>query len=109
MDNDMCYLQVFYESDGTRTRDLRRDRPLQRSPRLTMIDAQSLYSCGLAGPSLDDIAPSACDRGVERERVVLRDRRRGEAAALRSAGRAERPCGPRGRPRDGDRAHRAVA
>src|SRR6266542_6299546 len=36
-------------SDGTRTRDLRRDRPVRRSRRLTTMDAQSLYSCGFPG------------------------------------------------------------
>jgi len=33
-------------SDGTRTRDLRRDRPVRGSRPLTTIDAESLYSCG---------------------------------------------------------------
>ncbi len=38
------YLQVFFnESDGTRTRDLRRDRPLRGTRRLATIAAQSLY------------------------------------------------------------------
>src|SRR6266545_1979866 len=32
-------------SDGTRTRDLRRDRHVPRRRRLATIDAQSLYSC----------------------------------------------------------------
>jgi hypothetical protein len=34
--------------DGTRTRDLRRDRLVPRIRRSATIDAQSLYSCGLA-------------------------------------------------------------
>src|SRR6266511_3813761 len=37
---------VFYGSDGTRTRDLRRDRPVRGSRRLATMPAQSLYSCG---------------------------------------------------------------
>jgi hypothetical protein len=37
-------------SDRTRTRDLRRDRPVRGLRRLATIDAESLYSCGL--PSL---------------------------------------------------------
>jgi hypothetical protein len=40
----------FYGSDGTRTRDLRRDRLVPRMRRLATIDALSLYSCGSAGP-----------------------------------------------------------
>jgi hypothetical protein len=36
-------------SDGTRTRDLRRDRPVRGSRRLATMDAQSLYSCGFPG------------------------------------------------------------
>jgi hypothetical protein len=36
-------LQGFYGSDGTRTRDLGRDRPVRGSRRLATIDAQSLY------------------------------------------------------------------
>jgi hypothetical protein len=36
-------LQVFYGSDGTRTRDLRRDRLVPEKRRLATIDAQSLY------------------------------------------------------------------
>src|SRR6476661_7654023 len=51
----------------------------------------------------------ASERAVGPERLVLRDRRRGAVAPLRSAGRAERARGNRGPPRDGDRAHRAVA
>ena len=43
-------------SDGTRTRDLRRDRPVRRSRRLTTMDAQSLYSCGFSGLSRRDSA-----------------------------------------------------
>ncbi len=39
-------------SDGTRTRDLRRDRLVPRKRRLATIDAQSLYSCGSAGSSV---------------------------------------------------------
>jgi integrase len=35
-------------SDGTRTRDLRRDRLVPGKRRLATIDAQSLYSCGSA-------------------------------------------------------------
>jgi hypothetical protein len=46
----------FYGSDGTRTRDLRRDRPLHPSRRLTTIGAQSLYSCGFAGLARFDSA-----------------------------------------------------
>jgi hypothetical protein len=42
-------LQVFYGSDGTRTRDLRRDRLVPPMQRLATIDALSLYSCGSAG------------------------------------------------------------
>ena len=34
--------------DGTRTRDLRRDRLLRGSRRLTTSDAESLYSCDFA-------------------------------------------------------------
>src|SRR6266511_2956974 len=36
-------LQGFYGSDGTRTRDLRRDRHVRGRRRLATIDAQSLY------------------------------------------------------------------
>src|SRR5919197_2905845 len=42
---------VFYGSDGTRTRDLRRDKPVRGSRRLTTIDAESLYSCGFLASS----------------------------------------------------------
>ena len=42
-------LQVFYGSDGTRTRDLRRDRLVPLIRRLATIDVLSLYSCGSAG------------------------------------------------------------
>jgi hypothetical protein len=49
-DNKRSRLQdVFYGSDGTRTRDLRRDRPVRGSRRLATMDAQSLYSCGFPG------------------------------------------------------------
>jgi hypothetical protein len=41
--------QGLYGSDGTRTRDLRRDRHVPRKRRLATIDAQSLYSCDAAG------------------------------------------------------------
>src|SRR6266498_317807 len=43
-------------SDGTRTRDLRRDRLVHGSRRLTTIDAQSLYSCGLSRVPRSDSA-----------------------------------------------------
>jgi hypothetical protein len=43
-------------SDGTRTRDLRRDRPVRGSRRFTTIDAESLYSCGFPGVSQFDSA-----------------------------------------------------
>src|SRR6266536_1662658 len=36
-------------SDGTRTRDLRRDRPRRANARLATIDALSLHSCGSLG------------------------------------------------------------
>src|SRR5439155_287339 len=49
------------------------------------------------------------ERAVGPERLVLRDRRRRTPAAVRPAGRAERDRGARGRARDGDCAHRAVA
>src|SRR5436189_6312569 len=49
------------------------------------------------------------ERAVGRERLVLRDRRRCTPDAVRPAGRAGRDRGARGRARDGDRAHRAVA
>jgi len=39
----------FYGSDGTQTRDLRRDRLVLQIRRLATIDALSLYSCGSAG------------------------------------------------------------
>jgi hypothetical protein len=39
-------LQELYGSDGTRTRDLRRDRLVRGSRRLTTIGVQTLYSCG---------------------------------------------------------------
>jgi hypothetical protein len=47
-----CDLQadIVDGSDGTRTRDLRRDRPRRGSRRLTTIGAQSLCPCGF--PSL---------------------------------------------------------
>ncbi len=38
-------------SDGTRTRDLRRDRPLRGSRRSTTMGAQTLDSCGLSRSS----------------------------------------------------------
>src|SRR5439155_18260428 len=49
------------------------------------------------------------ERAVGPERLVLRDRRWRTPAAVRPTGRAERDRGARGRARDGDRAHRAVA
>jgi hypothetical protein len=50
-------------SDGTRTRDLRRDRPLQESRLLTTINAQSLDACGLAASSAQSrILPRGCFR-----------------------------------------------
>jgi hypothetical protein len=48
--------RTFSGSDGTRTRDLRRDRPVRGSRRLATIDALSLYSCGFAGFSWFDSA-----------------------------------------------------
>ncbi len=42
-------LQVLYGSDGTRTRDLRRDRLVSRKRRWATMDAESLYSCGFSG------------------------------------------------------------
>jgi hypothetical protein len=42
-------LQNRNGSDGTRTRDLRRDRFVPGKRRLATIDAQSLYSCASAG------------------------------------------------------------
>lgn len=47
------------ESDGENgtSRDLRPDRPLRGSRRLTTIAAESLYSCGFLGSSRFD---SAC-------------------------------------------------
>src|SRR5919201_4103894 len=47
---------VFYGSDGTRTRDLRRDRPVRGSLRLTTMHAESLYSWGFSGFSRSDSA-----------------------------------------------------
>ena len=46
--HNMPLCRAFGRSDGTRTRDLRRDRPLRGSQRLTTMNAQSLYSCGRA-------------------------------------------------------------
>jgi hypothetical protein len=43
-------------SDGTRTRDLRRDRQVPESRRLTTTDAQSLYSCDFSGFPRSDFA-----------------------------------------------------
>jgi hypothetical protein len=42
---EMPICRSFYGSDGTRTRDLRRDRPVQSRRRLTTIGAPSLYPC----------------------------------------------------------------
>jgi hypothetical protein len=42
---------IFSGSDGTRTRDLRRDRPVRGSRRWTTMGAESLYSCGFSGYS----------------------------------------------------------
>jgi hypothetical protein len=53
---DAILQAVFYGSDGTRTRDLRRDRPLRGSRRLATMDAESLYSCGSSGFSRLDSA-----------------------------------------------------
>jgi hypothetical protein len=43
--------RALLASDGTRTRDLRRDRPVRGPRRLTTMDAQSLYSCSFFGGS----------------------------------------------------------
>jgi hypothetical protein len=43
MSNTYADLQDFYGSDGTRTRDFRRDRLVPEKRRLATIDAQSLY------------------------------------------------------------------
>src|SRR4051812_26234722 len=43
-------------SDGTRTRDLRRDRPLRASQRSKPMTQLSLYSWGIAGSSQADSA-----------------------------------------------------
>jgi hypothetical protein len=50
-------------SDGTRTRDLRRDRPVRGSRRLPTIDAQSLYSCGFRGRLRGSI-PHGCAKPI---------------------------------------------
>jgi hypothetical protein len=49
--NSTCVFagQTKSGSDGTRTRDLRRDRPVRGSRSLTTIDARTLYSCGFSG------------------------------------------------------------
>jgi hypothetical protein len=49
-------------SDGTRTRDLRRDRLARASRRWTTIDAESIYSCGLAG--LSRSAAAGCAKPI---------------------------------------------
>jgi hypothetical protein len=49
-------LQAFYGSDGTRTRDLRRDRPVRGSRRWTTIPAEPLDSCGFSALSRVDSA-----------------------------------------------------
>jgi hypothetical protein len=43
-------------SDGTRIRDLRGDRPVRGSRRMTTTGAESLYSCGFLGSSRFDPA-----------------------------------------------------
>src|SRR5215210_9204135 len=56
--NERSFLQGNQSdgSDGTRTRDLRRDRPLRGSRQWPTIDAQSLYPCGVSRPSRWDSA-----------------------------------------------------
>jgi hypothetical protein len=66
-------------SDGTRTRDLRRDRPVRGSRQLTTIDAESLYACTLPSLRRSDSAllseadfrrllPVCCPGWADRER-----------------------------------------
>jgi hypothetical protein len=90
-------------SDGTRTRDLRRDRPLQWSRRLTTIDAQSLDLCALSGFSRSDVAwlsgadsrrllPVCCPTGPVLEALDGKyDHRVVAAAAAIPYARRERP------------------
>src|SRR6266511_2155192 len=60
--------------------------------------------------ALEGIAPRVgANRAVGPERLLVRDRRRRAAAALRPARCSAGDRAARGRPRDGDRAHRAVA
>ena len=94
-------------SDGTRTRDLRRDRPVRGSRRLTTMDAESLYSCGLSGLSRSDSAwlyatdlsrllPDCCPRCTVREGCTDPDEGRS-----RSSVRVACVVGVRRRPNDG--------
>jgi hypothetical protein len=86
-------LQVCYGSDGTRTRDLRRDRPVRGSRRLTTMDAESLYSCGFSESSRCDSAwlseadfrrllPDCCP---DRPFALRRDRTRKSPVRVRLA------------------------
>jgi hypothetical protein len=88
--------------DGTRTRDLRRDRPVRLSRRLATMDAESPYSCGLASFSRSDsawlrevdfrrllpVCCASCD--LYKRRPVTRERRRRTASFRSPAVRTHR-------------------
>jgi hypothetical protein len=87
-------LQVLYGSDGTRTRDLRRDRLVPRIRRLATIDVLSLYSCAYAGlghvncarlrrPHFERLLPFCCPRTLWQP--VAETLRRGADVTKRAA------------------------
>src|SRR6266511_125433 len=94
-------------SDGTRTRDLRRDRPVRRNPATAGYDPELLATAGISSPGepavtgYDRLPPgTACVAGVWSAWCLLRQRRhfRGTlrlagVGTSRSPTRKRRPVG----------------
>ncbi len=85
-------------SDGTRTRDLRRDRLVPSRRRLATIDALSLYSCGSAGSNVrfphdctGSIWSVCCPSAAQKSRGRYPASAMLQLAALRSIPRRDRP------------------
>jgi hypothetical protein len=87
-------LQALYGSDGTRTRDLRRDRPVRWSRRLTTMDAESLYSCGFAARARSDSDASMLSRAASASRAGV-GRSGGQVRVSRSDALPSWSCLPR--------------
>jgi hypothetical protein len=56
----MPICRLFYGSDGTRTRDLRRDRPVRRKPATTAYDPELPATAGIS--AIRELAVTGCDR-----------------------------------------------